>query len=407
MVYKKLVDLGFSDLLFEAKAQTNTGDNLLKNFRSYVMVNPTTCSVVNNFIKEAKKCLYDSGVNEVYSAVCEFINDNKYSWSLASVCESSKKDYLTRNAIEKVQPLLEMNENDIVAYIKSGALKSVMYNESFRNIARSVYRDQPILEYVDNYQSIHPISFVEKTEDNTFFEVLGNIYKINDDGVCEAKRNEVSNDFIYISNLLESNLIKFDGDTLTLTLNENTKFEVNEQGKCTRTIKENKTELTIEQLRESNDLYLRTVANRKQTATILECFAKIVENFDNIVILNNANIITTSNDKFYLIEDANGSYIKSVYSKNNQKWDYKGNILECVNLAKKYAKVNLSNNYEDSIEEAVKETSDRESKMIKENLEREDVAKRKRKVEELTARYKNDPVRLQMLSKIANELAEL
>ncbi len=416
-VYKTLAGLDFGKILFEASVQTQTGKELVEKYQARVMTSAVTCSMINSFLREAKSCLYDGGVSYVYENVANIVNDNRYSWALASTCEAiegndNRRNFLARKAVEQVKPLLEMEEEDIVSYIKSGALKNVMHVEAFRNIAKSVYKDQPIIENNINFTNVHPISMVEERNDYKYFEVLGNIYKVNtDEGIIkEAEASEVTKEFIYISQLLESNYTKFDVEKETVIVEvRNLKFEVSEQGKAVRELNGQRVEFTAEQLREQNNIYLSTVpySVRNGVAQVLECTVKLVENFNNVSVMDNVNIINTSSDKFLLIEENGNALAKSIYSSRTTGWAVNDNIAKTIETIKKNTRVDLTESFKEKIDRAVDRVSIEEGKQIQENLEKSEIDERRKKIEELTERYKNDPVRLQMLSQIACELNEL
>ena len=409
-VYKTLSSMDFAGKLYEAQAQTTTGKNLIGRYQAYCISNPVSCKVVNNFLKEAKECLYDSGVASIYESIASTISENKYSWAIASTCENinennSKGNYLNRRAVEQVTPLLEMNERDVVDYIKSGAFKSVMYVEAFRNIAKSIYRDQPVVESNSKYNMIHPISVIEKKDDNIFFEVLGDIYKINEDKIEEANAEEVSRDFLYMSQLLESNIVRFTDDHLELNVGNRT-YVVEEQGSCLLKTTDRNLRLTVDQLRENTNTFVSAapINQRNQYASILECFAKIVENYDTIGIMNNVSIVNTSNDKFVVIENNGNAYAKMLQTNHTSNWKVNDNIVETCKVIKKNTHVDLSENYQVSIDKVVESVSEQEAQQITESLEAEKMNERKQKISELTERFKNDPVRLHMLSQIAADL---
>ena len=416
-VYKTLAGLDFGKILFEASVQTQTGKELVEKYQARVMTSAVTCSMINSFLREAKSCLYDGGVSYVYENVANIVNDNRYSWALASTCEAiegndNSRNFLARKAVEQVKPLLEMEEEDVVSYIKSGALKNVMHVEAFRNIAKSVYKDQPIIENNINFTNVHPISMVEERNDYKYFEVLGNIYKVNtDEGIIkEAEASEVTKEFIYISQLLESNYTKFDVEKETVIVEvRNLKFEVSEQGKAVRELNGQRVEFTAEQLREQNNIYLSTVpySVRNGVAQVLECTVKLVENFNNVSVMDNVNIINTSSDKFLLIEENGNALAKSIYSSRTTGWAVNDNIAKTIETIKKNTRVDLTESFKEKIDRAVDRVSIEEGKQIQENLEKSEIDERRKKIEELTERYKNDPVRLQMLSQIACELNEL
>lgn len=413
IVYRTLASLDFAGKLYEAQVQTQTGRQLINKYQAYCISNPTSCKIVNSFMKEAKSCLYDSGVASVYEAIANTITDNKYSWALASACEliredSSKGNYLNRRAAEQVAPMLEMKERDIVDYIKSGALKSVMYVESFRNIAKSVYADQPVVESNKQYTVVHPVSIVEQKEDVVYFNILGSIYKIENDTITEAKEDEVSRDFIYMNQLLDSNSIALEGDALKLSIG-NRVYIAERSGECILKANDRDLVLTVEQLRENSLGYVQTLAyNSKNAASsILESFTKIVENFDNLCVLNNASIVYSANDQFMIIEHNGRAYAKMLKTNHTHAWRVEDNIAKVCESIKKYTHVDVSDQYAESIGTVLEQVSAEEGQQITESLERDRMLERKRKIAELTERYKSDPVRLHMLSQIAADLNDM
>lgn len=415
-VYKVLAGLDFSGKLFEAKAQTNLGAELINKYRTFLVANPATCTTVNNFLREARAISYDTGLQAVVESIASVVNANKYGWAIASVCESisngnGKGNYLQLRAVEQVRPLLEMNEDEVVSYIKSGALKNVMYVESFRNIARSIYREQPIVEYSEDFTAIHPISLIEQVEDSYYFHAAGRLFRTNNEGIFEADRKDVSNEFLTIATLLENGTLKYVDNSLSMEIGNRVYkvIEENEEVKCSIKIDDKETFYTIEQLRENNNYFVQaTPATMKaQRAALLEGFAKVVENFSKIAILNNVSIISNKNDRFILIENNGHAYAKSLQSNHIQPWEIKSDIAKVCESIKKFTRLDISKNYAKSIETAVTEAKEKEGQMIKENLEKDAIAQRKARIAELTEKFKDDPIRLKMLADIAKDLNTL
>lgn len=411
--YKTLASMDFASKLYEAKLQTQTGKALVSKYQAYCISNPVSCALVNNFMKEAKDCIYDSGIAQIYESLANVISENKYSWAIASTCESidaneTKGNYLNRRAAQQVAPLLEMSERDVVDYIKSGAFKSVMHVEQFRNIAKSIFRDQPVVESNSQFKLTHPISVIEQKEGVVYFEVLGDIYKIDEGKIEESKAEEVSQDFIVMSQLLESNNISLVDDSLVLTVG-NRKYTVKEQGACVLKANDRDLYMTVDQLRENSNTFVSTsfISQRNNYAFILESFAKIVENYDKIGILNNVSVVNTANDKFLVIENDGNAYAKMLQTTHTPAWKVVDNIAEACKVIKKNTRVDLSENYKVSIDKVVEQVSEQEAKQITESIESEKMNSRKQKIAELTERYKNDPVRLHMLSQIAADLSEM
>lgn len=416
-VYKVLAGMDFSGKIFEAKAQTAIGNELINKYRTFMVANPTTCGTVNSFLREARGISYDSGIQALVESIAEVVNANKFGWALASVCESIQNggnghsNYLQMRAVEQVKPMLEMKEEDIVSYIKSGALKDVMYVEQFRNIAKAIYREQPIVEYSDQYTAVHPMALCEKSDTGYYFHVAGHIYRTNESGIYEASQKDVSNEFMVVANMIESGMVKLHEDTLMMeAFNRVYKIEEkDEQVKCTITLDGTTTEYTVDQLRENNNYLVNAapVNQKAYRAKVLESFAKVVENFGKIAILNNVSVISNNNDKFVVIENSGNAYAKLINTNRSQPWEVKGDIAQIVEAVKKYTRIDITKLYENSIATAVSEAKEKEGQTIKENLEKDAIEQRKAKIAELTEKYKNDPTRLAMLSQIASDLANL
>jgi len=415
-VYKTLVKLDFPNILFEANTQTTTGQEFINRYKRACMMSETTCALVNSFIKEAKDYTYDAGVAEALGKVSDVLNANKYSWAISTACESiqsnkSTYNYLARNAAEKVMSILEMEEPEVVQYIKSGALKSVMHIDQFRQIAKSVYKDQPIVEYINNYKATRPISMVEENEGKVFFEVLGNIYKIQDKLLYEAKVEEVSDTFVAISQLLESNLVSLDpvNESVTMTFGDK-KYSVSKQGEATITANEKETVLNAAQLRENNNLFISTLPNtaaRHQKAAVLEVFAKLVENFDKVHIMDNVYVIESQFDKFFVIENGGLAIAKTIVSGHNVRLNEDGNIIKVLQNIKKQTRIDLTEQYTEAIGKNIQNVEVQEQQQIQEALENSKDEQRRQKIAELTQRFKNDPAKLAVLSKVAADLNNL
>lgn len=411
---KILAEMEFASIISRAEAQTQTGAELLNKYQAHVMSNESTYALVNNFIREAQAHRYDNGVNEALTTIADYVSQNKTSWALASACESvnnnnSSYNYLNRNAAKQVEKLLEMNEEDVVKYIKAGALKNVMYCESFRNIAKQVFKEQPLVEATAEYTKVTPVSIVENCGDGICFEVNGQVYKMGDDkSIQESSWNEVSNTFKTVSQLLESGITTVDNHTITVEAG-NAVYTISEANKVTRTGKEGEKEMTIDQLRESNRLVLMT-ANprfRNQLASVLEAIALTCENYDHILNMDNVAIYTTKNDKFVVIEAGSNIYASLIASNRTQKWTINENAIEALSFIKSKTNTSISENYK-AVVEASLEKADAEDKMkIEEEMKEQQKLSYKERIEALTEKFKNDPVKLAVLSKVAQELSEV
>lgn len=414
MTNKILAEMEFASIISGANAQTQTGAEMLNKYKAHVMANESSCALVNSFIKEASNCRYDNGVNETLSIVADYINQNKTSWALASACESINNNnksynYINRNAAKQVEKLLEMNEDDVVKYIKAGALKNVMFCESFRNIAKQVYKDNPMVEATADYTKVTPVSIIENVGDGVCFEVAGNLYKMGDDKtIQEANWNEVSNTFKTISSLLESNMVEVDSHTITVKA-PNATYEISEADKVKKIGKEGANDFTIDQLRENNRLVLMTAnpRHKNQLAGVLEAVALVCENYDSIANMDNVSIYTTKNDKFVVIEAGVNLYATLLASNRHSKWTVNENAIEALSFIKSKTNVTLSDNYSKLVEEAVAVADEEEKTRIAEELKAQEQQSYKERIEALTEKFKNDPVKLAVLSKLAQELAEI
>ena len=407
-----LAEMDFASIISEAGAQTQTGAEILNKYKSHLMANESSCALVNSFVREASMCRYDNGVNEALSTVADYIQQNKTSWALASACESinantKSYNYLNRNAVKQVEKLLEMNEEDVVKYIKAGALKNVMYCESFRNIAKQVYRDTPMVEATAEFTKVTPVSLVEQAGDDFYFTVAGQIYKLDENKeIHTAAANEVSNTFVTINSLLESAKVDEFGVEVTVG---NAVYTVKESNKVIRTGKDGEKEMSVEQLRENNRLVLMTTNPRfrNQVAGILEAVALVAENYENIVNLDHVAIYTTKNDKFVVIESGVNLYSTLLASNHSAKWTINENAIEALSFIKAKTNTTISENYTKVIESSMEKADADEKLRIEEALKAEEQQSYKERIEALTEKFKNDPVKLAVLSKLAQELNEV
>lgn len=415
MKNKTLAEMEFASIISEATAQTQTGAELINRYKSYVMSHDITHSLVNNFVREASNCQYDNGVVEALEIVADYINLNKTSWALASTCESlnannSSYNYINKNfAVKQVEKLLEMNEDDVVKYIKAGALKNVMFCEEFRNIAKQVYKDNPLVEATAEYVRRTPVSLVENVGDGVCFQVKGQLFKIADDKtIQEAQAKEVSNTFRIISQLLESQYVTIDEHVIEVKL-DNATYEVSESGNVKRIGKDGEKVMTVEQLRENNRLMLMT-ANprfRNQLAGILESVALLVENYDSVVNLDNVAIYETKNDTFMVIESGTNIYSTLLRSNRHPKWTINENVIEALSFIKTKTNVTLNESYDEAVAKCMEEMDEEHHAKIEAELKEEKMNSYKERIEALTEKFKNDPVKMAVLSKLAQDIANV
>ena len=409
MVSKLLADLEFASLIGESTAQTATGSSLLDKYKSYCMTNEVTCKVVNNFISEANQCRYDNGVNEILERVSDYIQLNKTSWALTSICENLRAgktswNYLNQNAVNQVEKLLENDEETVNKYIKAGALKNVMYVTEFRNIAKQVYHDTPMIESNLEYTSIRPISFVENCGDGYLFEAAGKVIKVNSDKtITEASYKEVSNTFKQITQVLESNLCSFNEGDESLVINVlDHEYIIKEANKVIRDDKE----MTVEQLRDNNRLMVMASANniKNRVAGLLESIALISENFDHIAKMDNCNIYETRSDRFLVVCEGTNMFATLLKSNHCGLWTFNCNVVEALEAIKKNTRVSLSEKYNDQVKLFVENATEEDKQKIEDELKEAKKQSIKDRIEALTEKFKDDPTKLAILSQVAQDL---
>lgn len=281
-----------------------------------------------------------------------------------------------------------------------------MYNESFRNIAKQVYKDQPIIESTAEYTIMHPISLVENVGDGVCFQVLGTIYKMDDDkNIQEAQLSDVSNTFVNITKLMNSNLANIDEHVITISAG-NAKYEISEANKVTKIYGDKKQELTVEQLRDNNRLVLMSAMPDKKNnlAGILESIAQLCENYGNVVNMDNVSIYTTKYDRFMIIESEEKLYATLLQSTRHPKWTINENAVDALSFIKTKTNVSLGDRYKEIVENNLEKASEEESQKIQEELENQKIESYRNRIEALTEKFKNDPVKLAILSKIAQQI---
>ena len=408
MNIKILAELDFQSILGESMAQTQTGAELLSKYNSYLLVNEASCALVNSFVKEAAQHTYDNGVNEALTNVAEYINANKASWALATAVESINADtrshnYINRNAAKQVEKLLEMDETNVVKYVKNGALKNVMFCEAFRNIAKQIFKETPMVEAAADYVVKTPVSFVESVGDGLCFAIEGKIYKIDDDkNITESTSNEVSNTFRTISTILESSNTTIDGHSINVKAG-NATYTIAEENKVVR---ENK-EMNVAELREHNRLVLMTAnpRHRNQLAYLLEGIALIAENYSRIANMDNVAIYETANDRFIVIEGSDRLYASLLASRRHPAWTVNENAVDTLSFIKAKTNVNISERYSEMVQNHIEEVSAQEQENIKKEIKEAEVQSYRERIAALTEKFKNDPTKLAVLSSIAQELA--
>lgn len=419
-----LTDSNLQESILKASALTQTGLEILEKYQSYVLNNPVNCTVINNFIKECSNHLYDTALQQSLEPITSFIQDNQVSWSLLSVVESiqssnRKYDLLNKNAASKVEKLLEnRSEQEVINFIRSGVLKDAMYCEGIRNVVKQVFNNQPVIEVSTEYTRHFPVAYMETNINEEGDEVMYTVvnkelycYK-NGEKVQKGDWRNVSNTFKIVSGLLESDAVTLAENTnadIKIYLNENTYFILNEDGILTKFSKLNNEKTVfenVEQFRDQARLMVMTSSNplQRKTAQFLESIALLVENYDRVFILNNTSIYETKKGNFLVIENGDYLYAKNISTKVN--FEVNENALEVVSFLKSKLNVDLKE-YNQAIENVVESQSKAEKFLFEANKEKNEIDGLKARIEMLTEQYKNDPVKLAVIGKLASDIATL
>ena len=237
---------------------------------------------------------------------CESINNN-----------NSTFNYINKIGVQQVEKLLEMNENDVVSYIKAGSLKSFQYIPEFRQICKEVYKQNITETKAPNFTVSNPLSFVLVNEDSQYINVLGKTFKIADNKIEEASCDDKT--FNDVNKLLEGfsrdgeNLVaafkSAHGDVLTFTLNENGLELTNNR----ETINEKFDNAT--KFMEYANMVSRTmnVNEKMQFMTLSNNIAKVLENMDNIVLLDCVKVVESSDGTVCAISEAEDNVNLTVF----------------------------------------------------------------------------------------------
>ena len=415
MSVKLMKNLQFAEKLNATQAITEAGKELLNNYRAYVYSNAPTCSVVNGFVAEASKYTFDAGLASILESVTNYINENKISWKLASACESinnnnSQFNYINKIGVQQVEKLLEMNESEVVSYIKAGSLKGIQYIPEFRQICKEVYRENVTEAKAPNYTVTNPISYVAVNENTQYFNVLGKTYKLEGDKINEAHCDDPK--YIRVNALLESftrdgEKIFYEyqgahGDKVRYTIDENgltfSKGQINEHFE------------KPENFLEYTNMVSRTMPMHEKVKfmNISNAINEVFENMSNVVILDCAKILNASNGTICAIIEGKDNVNLTVFRSVNAgtsctNYDY---VVEALNNVIKISGIDLKPMFEERINEDFKK-QDPEAKEIREELEANKDAQfaiRKKKIAMLAEQYKNDPVRIALLNKVAKDL---
>lgn len=419
MNIKLLKNLDFAEKINKTEAVTEAGKEMLNTYRGYVYSNPVTFGVVNGFIQEAQKFSFDTGLVSILESVLNVLNENKISWKLASACEAlnnnnSSYGYIAKIGVEQVEKLLEMDEAEVVSYIKAGSLKGIQYIPEFRAICKEVYKSTVNEMRTPEYKITNPFCFVHIVENAKYINVLGKTYKIDENKVEEASCDNMK--FNRINSLLKNFSIVDENLTTEYkgTHGDIAKF-VLEEGKLTFTkgdIKEEFNTPTEFRVYCNNASKIMPMYEKMNWMNATAIIAEVFENMDSIVVLDCAKVLETSTGTVCAIVEANDNVNLTVFRSINagtssKNYDY---VVEALQNVTKVSGIDLRPMYESRIDEECKKQDPEKYNMIKEELAAQKDAKfqeRKKKIAMLAEQFKNDPAKITLLNKAAKELALL
>jgi len=421
MSVKLLKDLQFAEKLNSTEAITEAGKEILNNYRAYVYTNPATCGIVNGFVLEASKLGFDTGLTSILESVNKFISENNISWKLASACESisnnnSTYNYINKLGVQQVEKLLEMNESDVISYIKAGSLKNIQYIPEFRAVCKEVYKSTITEHQAPNYTLTNPVSYVLINEDNSkIINVNGKTFKITESGVedcvCQDEKfNRINKLLESFSRDADNNLIVeyrgIHGDVATIAITDDaikfTKGNVNETFDASNKWIDYANFV-------SKAMSINEKINFMNVATII---SEMFEAIPNVCVLDNVKMLNSTNGSQVAIVEGKDNVNVTVFHSINAgssstNYEY---MAEALNNVLKVSGIDLKGVYEERINEDCKKMETPEAKAIREQLEANKEAQfdiRKKKIAMLAEQYKNDPVKIALLNKVAKDLAIL
>ena len=394
MLTQVLVDLKFNDLMARGGATTQLGVDLMERYAGALARSGETHALVNNFIREASKLTYDQGILETLTTINDYIQSQPVRWMLATSCEQIlegfTRDRYSRPAAKRAAVLLENEEEDLVRNIRAGALREVMYCESFRKIVNMVLGEITSVVYKEEYTMTHPVSFVEKVYDGVALCVAGKVICQDDEGNILPNYTRVSATFNILNRALHIGQLVLADHCLTTQYGRN-KMVVCEQGK----VKFNDEEMTSEVFREQARARVWMAGPQKQAEMneIFEVVALASENFDHIVYLDHVNIYTTKVCSFAVLQ-----YGESLltFSINCTPFEFIGSALEVCDFIKEKLGADIGEDYTDLIlrTETPEKTED-----VKDEF--------RDRITALAAKYKDHPQYLEIVNAVAKDLAEL
>lgn len=409
--FKPIIKLDFINTLTEYlkdKRLTPAGKSLISEYMSYTMRVPVNCSLVNNFLKDALQVAKgDNIISEMARNLAEFIDQNKTSWMLMSVCESilnSNKIYdkIYINTAAKIKEALTneqtLNESELIDSIKAGSFTYALHVPAFNTILSSIYKERKIQE--QDYSVTKPISLVERKNNNSIDFIVDNlIFNINKDN--EITEGHMSDAFITANQVLKEYRTE-DGNISISVKNHN--FIISEQGVeySFNDIKEFYEAAEVADI--INVVYNSlTGVEKQELAGYLTAIRVLAENFNDIVEIDVCNIIENGNNRYVFV---NGKESLVVDSANHNTFT-KGNILDCLEALKQYTGKDFECYFETLVSEARRQKLEAEQQKVEEQLRKNKRSDYMNRIKALTEKYKDNPEKLALIADLSKQVDQL
>jgi len=146
---------------------------------------------------------------------------------------------------------------------------------------------------------------------------------------------------------------------------------------------------------------------RAELAQVLESIALLAENYSSVATLDQVAIYTTAHDKFLVIESGNNLVASLLASDRHPRWSINEDAVKVLSWIKTKTNVELGDEYKSIVESCLENASAQEKEKMQQQLQENQEKTLKERIGLLTEKYKDDPVKLQILAKLAAEVSEL
>jgi hypothetical protein len=356
----------------------------------------------------------------ILESVLKFVNENNISWKLASACESvsnnnSSYNYIAKLGVKQVEKLLEMNESEVVQYIKGGCLKNVQYIPEFRNVCKEVFNSTITETHATTYKVSTPLSYVVIDENAQYFNVLGTTYKISE-GNVEVSTLE-NHTFNRINALLPNFTQLDEGLAYEYKANytaEPYKFVITESEIKFSKGNINETFNSGANFRQYADAFSRQLYMTEKFNFINTCnsIAEVFEAMENVVLVDCAKVMECADSTVLSIVEADNSVNVNVARSINAGKSCNNFALmtEALAQVEKVTGNDIKSLYETRINEEMKNADPEGYQKIQEELaaaKDAQMSDRRKKISMLAEQFKNDPVKIALLNNVAKELSIL